>query len=156
MEINASSIFEEFLCSVSLVSTSPQVPHKQRILQLTCFIMPPLHVSKSTSPFDHMAAGTDLLTHTAVLLMTVLNTCCTGESCNIICGYKAITPPTRSRFSQRNPRYGPMQCLATFRRKLVLPPLHPSELSSQEYRGKLLAICAWDEQTTSPHFVRQP
>lgn len=64
MEINTISISEEFLCTVSLVSTSPQVPYKLKILQLTCFFMPPSYVSKSIFPFDHMAAGTDLLTHT--------------------------------------------------------------------------------------------
>lgn len=62
VEINGSSIFEEFLCAVPLASTSPQVPYKLKIFQLTCFFMPPSHVSKSI-PAAHMPAGADLLAH---------------------------------------------------------------------------------------------
>lgn len=63
MEINDSLISEGILCAVLLVSTNPQVSYKLKIFQLTCFFMPPSHVSKSIFPSDHMAAGTDLLTH---------------------------------------------------------------------------------------------
>jgi len=48
-----------------LFCSSSQVPYELQIFQLTCFFMPPSHVSKSIFPFDHMAAGTDLLTHSA-------------------------------------------------------------------------------------------
>jgi len=64
MEMKASLISEELLRTVPLVPTSPQVPYKLRIAQLTCFFTPPSHVSKSIPPPNHTAAGTDLLTHT--------------------------------------------------------------------------------------------
>lgn len=126
MEVNTSLILEKFLCTVSFVPTSLQVSYKLRMLQLTRFFTPPSHVSKSISPFGHMAAGTHLLTHTTVLQVTVLNTCCTSELCNIICGYRATTPPALSHFSQCNPRFGPTQSLATFQREACsscTPPL---------------------------------
>lgn len=128
MEANTSLIFEEFLCTVSFVPTSLQVSCKLRMLRLTCFFTPPSHFSKSISPFDHMTSGTHLLTHTAVLQVTVLSTCCTSELCNIICGYKATTPPTLFHFTQCNSRFGPTQSLATFRGKLLL--LSSTSLSS--------------------------
>lgn len=126
MEVNTSLIFEEFLWTVSFVPTSLEVSYELRMLQLTRFFTPPSPVSKSISPFDHMAAGTHLLTHTAVSQVTVLSTCCTGELCNITCGYRATTPPTLSHFSQCNPRFGPTQSLATFQREACSsspPPL---------------------------------
>lgn len=154
MEVNTSSILEEFLCTVSFVPPSLQVSCKLRMLQLTCFFTPPSHFSKSISPFDHMAAGTHLLTHTAVLQVTVLNTCCTRELCNIIWGYRATNPPTLPHFSQCNSGFGPTQSLASFQREATLPLLHLSELSNQEYRGNFCSF-ALGVSRQAAHTVQQ-